>query len=87
MVCVDVCIAERMSENAGLQVTFLGDHMHQNSVAGDVERYAQREIGAALVKLAVQPAVYDIELEKQMTGRQGHFVQIGDVPGVHDNPA
>ena len=67
--------------------------MRQQSVAGNVERHTQKDVGAALVQLAAELAGFavfarcDIELEKRMTGHQRHLAQVGHIPGADDDAA
>jgi hypothetical protein len=49
--------------------------------------HPQKNVGAALIKLARKLAVGDIELKETMTGRQGHIGNIDRVPGRHNEPA
>jgi hypothetical protein len=59
------------------QVALLRDHVREQRVAGDVERHAQEDVGAALVQLAGQLAVGDVELEEGVAGRQRHLRDVG----------
>lgn len=59
--------------------------MRQQRVAGNVERYAQERIGGPLVQVAAQLALCHVKLEKRVTGRQRHLVQIAYVPGAYDH--
>ena len=61
--------------------------MHEQRIAGDVERHAEEDVGAALVELARQLAVGHIELEERVAGGQLHARDVGHVPGRHDQPA
>jgi hypothetical protein len=63
VVHVEVSVAERMDEVAGLKPGYLRHHLRQQRVAGDVERDAEKNVGAALIELAVQLSVRDEELE------------------------
>src|SRR3990167_6541903 len=65
---VNMRIPERVSEDARREIALFGDHGHKQSIAGDVERHAQRQISRALIKLAIQPPLVYVELEKQMAG-------------------
>ena len=56
--------------------------MRQQRIGRDVERHAQEDVGGALVELAGQPAVGDIELEQAVAGRQRHLVDVGRIPGA-----
>ena len=53
---VDVRVAERVDEVPRRELALLRDHRHQQRVARDVERHAEREVRGALVELAVEPA-------------------------------
>ena len=61
--------------------------MVSKRVARDVERHAEEKIGAALVKLATQLAVLDVELEERVAGRQRHASNSRRVPRADDEPA
>jgi hypothetical protein len=65
----------------------LRHHVRQQRVAGDVERHAEEDVGAALVELAGQLAVGHVELEERVAGRQRHLRDLAHVPGRHDQPA
>ena len=41
----------------------------------------------ALIELAGQPSVGHVELEQAMAGRQGHVLDLGQIPGADDQPA
>jgi hypothetical protein len=77
VVVVEVEIAEGVDEFAGLEVADLRDHAGEQRVGGDVERDAEEEVGAALVKLATEFAVEDEELEERVAGRQRHGFDFG----------
>ena len=59
----------------------------QQRVARDVERHAEREVGGALIELAIEPAIVDVELEQRVTRRQLHLRDVRDVPRADDDPA
>ena len=46
--------------------------MRQQRIGGDVEGHAEEHVGGALVELAGEPAVGDVELEQAVAGRQRH---------------
>ena len=79
-------VAERVHEVTGPQPADLGDHGGEQGVRGDVERDAEEDVGRALVELAGQPAVGDVELEHRVARRQRHVPQVGDVPGADQVP-
>src|SRR3990167_8144540 len=84
VVQVEVRVAEGVDELARLQAHDLGDHQGQQGVGGDIERHAQEHVGAALVELAAELSIRHEELEQAVTGRQGHVVDVGRVPGRDD---
>ena len=87
MVAVEVRISGRVDEFTRLETAGLGDHQRQQGVGGDVERHAEEDIRAALVELAGQFPVRDIELEEAVAGRQGHLVHLAGIPGRHKEAA
>ena len=87
VVFVNVEVAKGVDEGARLEVGDLGDHHEEEGVAGDIKGDAEEEIGAALVELAVEPAVEDDELEEGVAGRQGHLLDFAGVPGGNDEAA
>ena len=84
VVVVEVEIAEGVDEFAGLEVADLRDHAGEECIRRDVERDAEEEVGAALVKLATQFAIEDEELEEGVAGRQRHGVDFGGIPRGDD---
>jgi len=86
VVRVKMQIAERVDEFARLQPTHLRDHQREQCVAGDVERHAQKNIRAALVKLAAQLAFAHIKLEQRVARRQRHRPQFARIPRADDVP-
>ncbi len=64
VVLIDVEVAEGVDELLGLKAGYLRDHAGEQGVGGDVERDAEEEVGAALVELATETAVFGhIKLE------------------------
>jgi hypothetical protein len=84
VVAVEVRVAEGVHEVAGLVAADLGEHQGEQGVGGDVEGHAEEDVGAALVELAGEPAVGDVELEQAVAGRQGHALDVARVPGGDD---
>ena len=74
-------VAEGVDELAGLQAGDLRHHHGQQRIGGDVERHAEEDVGGALVELAGELAVGDVELEQAVAGRQRLLVDVGRVPG------
>lgn len=92
MIVVEVDIPEGVNEFTGLETANLRDHEGEQCVGGDIERHPEKNIGAALIKLAAQPLLTarvgrHIELEKDVTGHQRHFRKIGHVPRADDETA
>src|ERR1700674_1011873 len=69
MILVKVQIAESVDELAGAQLADLRDHHREQRIRGDVEGHAEKQIGAALIKLAAQLAVAHVKLEENVAGR------------------
>ncbi|GMA20152.1 hypothetical protein GCM10025862_21730 [Arsenicicoccus piscis] len=80
-------VAQGVHEVARRQVGLLRDHHGEQRVGRDVERHAEEDVGAALVELAGQPPVRDVELEHRVARWQRHLVDLGDVPRRDDVPA
>ena len=80
-------VAERVDELARLQAADLRDHHREQRVGGDVERHAEKDVGAALVELARQLALRDVELEERVARRERHLRDVGDIPGRDDQAA
>mgnify|MGYP003394306645 CR=1 FL=1 len=94
MVGINVAIPTGPNEVAHVHVALLRDHVGEQGVAGDVERHAQKDVGAALVKLAAEFGFLagvlrwgHIKLKESMAGHQRHLGQLGHVPGAHDDAA
>lgn len=87
VIVVDVGVAEGVNEIAGLETTGLGNHHGEEGVAGNVEGDAKEYVGGALVELAAEAAVGNIELEEDMAGREVHLVNLAHVPSRHEEPA
>ena len=76
-----------MDEVTGLETCDLGHHHQEQGVGGDVERYAEEGVCRTLVELERQTVAGHVELEDGVTGRQGHLVDFGHVPGGDDHTA
>ena len=87
VVQIQVRIAQGVNERSRAQIADLGNHQGQQGIGGDVEGHAQKHVGTALVELAGQPALGDVELEKGVAGRQRHALDLADVPGADDQAA
>ena len=80
-------VAERVHEIAGCQAGYFGHHQGQQRIAGNVERHAKKDICRALIELAGELTVRDVELEQAVARRQRHVRNIGWVPCRDDNAA
>jgi len=80
MIGIEVGIAECMHELAGSQMGNLGNHQGKQGIGGDIEGNTEKNIGAALIELAGEPAPGHVELKQAMTGWQGHMIYIPGVP-------
>src|SRR5438477_12554016 len=69
MIQVQVAVAAGPDELAGLEIALLREQVREQRVAGDVERYAEKHVRAALVELTGQTSRGHVELEERMTGR------------------
>ena len=87
MVVVDMCVAEGVDKVAILETCCLRNHHSEESVAGDVEGDAEEYVGRALVELARESSVGDIELEEDVAGRQSHTVDLANVPSRNQQAA
>src|SRR5712691_1593363 len=86
MILVKMQIAEGVDELTGAQPTDLRDHHREQRIGGDVERHAEKQIGAALIKLAAQFSVLHVELKQRVTRRQRHLVGLRRIPRAYDQP-
>ena len=84
VVGVEVQVAEGMDEFLGAEIAHLSDHHGQEGVGCDVEGDAEEDVGTALVELATEFAVGDIELEKGVTGRERHVLDFAGIPCAND---
>ena len=86
MIEVDVGVPRGVDEFARLQPAHLSYHHRQQGIGSDVEWNSEECVRAALVQLAGEPSVGDIELEETVAGRQGHAVHFAWIPGGHYHP-
>ena len=80
MIEIQVAVATAPDEIADIQICLLGEHMSEQRVGRDVERYAEEGIRTALVQLAGELAVSNVKLKHAMTGGQRHVRHISDIP-------
>ena len=86
MVGVKMQITEGVNKFQRLQVANLRNHHGEQGVRGDVERHAEKEVGAALIQLAAQTAILDMELEQHVAGWQRHFTDFRGIPSGDNDP-
>ena len=84
VVGVEVEIAEGVNKRARLEPADLRNHDCEERIGGDIEGHAEEEVCAALVELATEFAILDIELKQRMTWCEGHKVELGGVPCRND---
>lgn len=64
MVRVNVAIAACPDEFADIQFALLRDHVGEQGIGRNIERHAEKAVGAALIKLTREFPCRNIELEK-----------------------
>lgn len=69
VVRIDVRIAQCVDKVPGLQISDVRNHVRQQGVAGDVEGHAETHVGRALVHLAGEVPVGDVELDEAVARR------------------
>src|SRR6267378_1775214 len=85
MIEVQVAVPAAPDELAGLEIALLREQVCEQRVAGDVERYPNENVRAALVELTGQPPGGRVELEERVTGHEAHALELAHVPGAdHD---
>ena len=84
MIGVDVGVSKGMDKVAGLQSAHLSEHQGEQGVGGYIKRYAQKEVGAALVELAREFVVGYIKLKEGVAGGERHVVDFSYVPCADD---
>src|SRR5438045_2982430 len=82
-----MAVASGPDEHARLQPAFARKHVSQKSIGSDIERDSHENIGAALIKLQVEPPGRDLSLEQAVARGQRHSADLTGVPGGHDLPA
>ncbi len=87
VVQVKVGVAKGVHKIAGLQITHLGNHKGEQGIGGNIERHAQENVGAALIKLAGEFSIGHIKLEQHVTGGECHLFDLPHVPGTNHQPS
>ena len=83
VVIVDVCIAESVHKVARTEAANLCHHHGEERIRSDIERHTEEDVGRALIELAAETPVCNIELEETMARRQSHILNLGRVPCRH----
>src|SRR5690349_5096238 len=69
VVRIKVRVAKGVDEVSYLKIAYLRHHMGEKRIGSDVEGHTEERVSRALVQLAAEPVVGDIELEQAMAGR------------------
>src|ERR1041385_5113165 len=81
MVLVNVVVAERVNKLARFELGNVRDQMRQQCVRTDIKGDAEKCVGGALVKLAVQHAsILDFELKERVTRRKIDVAGLTRIP-------
>lgn len=86
VVGVKMEIAKSVDKIAGHKLADLGDHQGEKGVTGDIKRDPKEQVRAALIKLATEPTVRHVKLKKCVARREGHLLDLADVPCAHNMP-
>src|SRR5512146_1010313 len=76
MVEIQMAVAARPDELTGLEVALLREHVSEQRVAGEGERYAEEDGRAALVKLTGEPAIGDVKLKQRVARHEMHLLEL-----------
>ena len=87
VIAVEVYVAAAPHKILRFEVALLGDHLCQQSIAGDVKRKSEKDVGTALIELAGEFPARDVELKKGVTRRQSHVLQVAGIPRRDDMAA
>src|SRR6476646_132882 len=63
---IQMRIAERVDEVAGLVAGHLGHHQRKQRIGGNIKRHPEENVRRALIKLARELAVGDVKLKQAM---------------------
>ena len=69
MIVIDMRIAKGMDELTGFETGNMCNHLEQQRIRGDVERYPKEYVCTSLVELEAEPPLGNVELKKSMAGR------------------
>src|SRR5262245_51253096 len=76
---IEMDVAEGMDEFAGRESGDVRHHQREQSIGCDVERHAKKDVGGALIELAGESPVGDIELDKEVAGGESNLVELTHV--------
>lgn len=82
-----MCITQCVDELSCFQAGDLRDHHCKERVGCDVERNTEENIGAALIELAAEFSVRDVELEECVTRRERHLINDTGIIGHNEEAA
>lgn len=77
--------AAAAAEASYLEVGDVGNHVCKQGVTGYVEGHTKAHVCRPLVQLAWQLPIGHIELAEAVAGWEGHFVDVSNIPGTHDD--
>ena len=87
MVRIKMRVTQCVDELAGLEPGDMRYHVGQQRIGCDIDRNTEEDVSRSLIQLARQLAVSNIELEQAVAWRQSHPVNVGRIPGCHDQAA
>lgn len=87
MIEVDVGVTGGVDELTGLKSADLRNHHSEKGIRGYIERNSEKNIGTALVELAGELPVRNVELKQSVARRQRHLLHFRNVPRRHNHPA
>ena len=81
---IKMSVTKSVDEIAQRQTCHLCNHHRQRSIRRDVEWDTKKDIGTALVKLAREPIIRNVELKQQVARRKCHPRDFANVPRRHN---
>ena len=87
MIQVHMSISNGVNKVTRLATRDMSHHVSEQSVRRNVKRNTQAHVSTSLIHLARKLILLhvDIKLAKHVAWRQRHFIQVGWVPGRHDD--
>ena len=84
---IEMRIAAHPNQLPRIEIYLLGQHSGEQSSGPEIERQAECNIAATLVKTTVQPPTRDMKLIGLVTRREGHLIQLAHIPALKKQPA